>query len=130
MAQGRKTGGKVKGSKNKRTLEREAQFQAAADALKASGVPIYDGDAHAYLMAVYKNESLPTETRMDAAKAAVRFEKPAKTENTNLGDNTRYLVALPSGEVSMDEWKAKYAPKPITEAKDRIDRALQPVTEH
>src|SRR5215204_1573677 len=72
---------------------------------------IYEGDAHSYLMTIYKNEGLPTDVRLDAAKAAVRFEKPAKTENTELGNNTRYLVALPNGEVSMDDWKAKYASK-------------------
>lgn len=123
MAIGRKTGGKVKGSKNKRTLAREEQIRAAAEAMKASGIPVYEGDAHAYLMTIYKNEGLPTDVRLDAAKAAVRFEKPAKTENTNLGDNTRYLVALPDGEVSMDEWKAKYAPKPAQMLADITEKA-------
>jgi hypothetical protein len=37
----------------------------------------------------------------------VRFEKPAKTENSELGNNTPYLVALPNGEVSVDDRKAK-----------------------
>jgi hypothetical protein len=42
-------------------------------------VPIpnaFEGDAHAFLMAVYKNEGLATQLRMDAAGAAIRYEKP------------------------------------------------------
>jgi hypothetical protein len=112
MAYGRKTGGRQKGTPNKRTLERQAAVQEAAKAIEAAaGDKAFTGDAHALLMAIYKNTDLPLEMRADAAKAALRFEKPAlaSTDNRNT-DTTRYLVALPSGEVSMDEWKAKYAP--------------------
>ena len=34
-------------------------------------------DAHALLMAIYKIENVPIEMRLDAAKSAVRYEKPA-----------------------------------------------------
>jgi hypothetical protein len=36
----------------------------------------FAGDAHAFLMAVYKNPKLDLHTRIDAAKAAIGYEKP------------------------------------------------------
>jgi hypothetical protein len=86
--------------------------------MRASFVPaialVFEGDAHSLLALIYKNEGLLTEMRADAAKAAIRFEKPAlaSTDNRNT-DTTTYLVALPSGEtITREEWKAKYGPKP------------------
>jgi hypothetical protein len=38
---------------------------------------VFEGDAHALLMAAYKDPALPMDLRVDAAKAAVRYEKPA-----------------------------------------------------
>ena len=38
---------------------------------------VFQGDAHAFLMMVYKDPSLPLALRLDAAKAAIPFEKPA-----------------------------------------------------
>lgn len=35
----------------------------------------FTGDAHKLLMMVYKNQQLPIMVRLDAAKAAIRFEK-------------------------------------------------------
>jgi hypothetical protein len=114
MAYGRKTGGRQKGTPNKRTLERQRALEAAAKAIaEATGADAFDGDSHALLMAIYKNQTLPIELRADCAKTAIRFEKPAlaSTDNTNR-DTRRYVVALPNGETSLDEWKAKYAPQP------------------
>jgi hypothetical protein len=37
----------------------------------------FTGDAHAFLMSVYKDPSKPESLRVDAAKAAIRFEKPS-----------------------------------------------------
>lgn len=112
MAKGFKTGGRKKGTPNKRTEARERQVQeAAAKIAAAMGGKAFDGDAHALLMAIYKNEELPIELRADCAKAAIRFEKPALASTDNrITDTTRYLVALPNGETSLDEWQAKYAP--------------------
>ena len=36
-----------------------------------------EGDAHAYLMSVYKDPLKPENLRIDAAKAAIRYERPA-----------------------------------------------------
>ena len=37
----------------------------------------FDGDALAYLMSVYKDPLKPENLRIDAAKAAIRYERPA-----------------------------------------------------
>ena len=37
----------------------------------------FEGDALAYLMSVYKDPSKPENVRIDAAKAAIRYERPA-----------------------------------------------------
>jgi hypothetical protein len=37
----------------------------------------FPGDAHALLVAIYRDESLPLSMRLDAAKSAVKFERPA-----------------------------------------------------
>src|SRR2546423_831322 len=37
----------------------------------------FEGDAHAFLTAVYKHPNIPMELRITAAKAALRVEKPA-----------------------------------------------------
>jgi len=37
----------------------------------------FEGDAHAFLMAVYKNPEAEFAHRLDAAKAAIRYEKPS-----------------------------------------------------
>lgn len=36
----------------------------------------FKGDAHAYLMAIYKDPAKPEALRIDAAKAAIRYERP------------------------------------------------------
>ncbi len=72
-----KTGGRRRGTPNKRTAEREQVVAAAAKKIAvALGEDAFDGDAHAFLMAVYKNDRLPVELRMDAARAAIGYEKP------------------------------------------------------
>jgi hypothetical protein len=55
MAKGQKTGGRQKGSRNKRTQERE-EATAQAVALIGEVIPdAFSGDVHAFLVAVYKN---------------------------------------------------------------------------
>jgi hypothetical protein len=64
MASGFKTGGRRKGSRNRKTvLLEEKGRKALAEAL---GPHAIDVDAHSLLTAIYKNEA-----------AAIRFEKPA-----------------------------------------------------
>jgi hypothetical protein len=71
-----KTGGRKRGTPNKRTLERERAMAAAAlKVAEVLGPEAFDGDAHALLMSVYKDTRFPIELRLDAAKAAVPYEK-------------------------------------------------------
>ena len=74
MAPGFKTGGRVKGSRNKAVLAREAAMAEAAKLLQASDGEKFDGDAHSLLKAVYQNPAFPISLRNDAAKAALRIE--------------------------------------------------------
>jgi hypothetical protein len=100
MASGFKTGGRRKGSRNRKTvLLEEKGREALANALGPHAV---DVDAHSLLMAIYKNEAHPIELRLEAAKAAIRFEKPA------LGsiDQSVKLETKPASEMSDDELAA------------------------
>ena len=69
-----KTGGRVKGTRNKRTVER---MKALADMVNQMGGKLFDGDAHTFLSGIYKNTALPVELRIDAAKISIRYEKPS-----------------------------------------------------
>lgn len=69
--------GRPKGAKNKHTKERLEKIERdAKEIAETIGVTAFDGDAHAFLMTVYKDEAQPLELRLDAAKAAVGYEKP------------------------------------------------------
>lgn len=84
MAYGFKTGGRKKGVKNKRTRRIESAARRLLDEAKGvlgdQGAKLFEGDAHALMVLTYKNPALPLDIRMDAAKAAIRFEKPAFTQ--------------------------------------------------
>ena len=73
--------GRPKGAKNKRTLEREAHARAmAALVTQALGEDAFDGDAHALLMAVSKNNQAPIHLHVDAAKVAMKAEVGERRE--------------------------------------------------
>ena len=56
-------------------------------------------------MAIYKDTELPMDMRLDAAKAAIRFEKPALSSVDQKGDAApRYIANLPQGSSSPEEW--------------------------
>jgi hypothetical protein len=38
---------------------------------------VFEGDAHALLMFVYKNPALDIQIRLDAARVAIKYEKPS-----------------------------------------------------
>src|SRR5579883_2092108 len=74
---GERRGGRQPGTPNKRTVEREkAMREAALKAEEAIGEGAFSGDAHALLMMTYKDTALPLDTRLEAAKAAIAYEKP------------------------------------------------------
>jgi hypothetical protein len=71
----RKTGGRKKGTPNRRTQALRQQMQATAEAVSAVVPNAFDGDSHALLVAIYKDPSHPIELRLDAAKAAIGYER-------------------------------------------------------
>jgi hypothetical protein len=110
MAIGRKTGGRKAGSKNRRTLQIEAAGKDALEAVSAAlGTDAFDGDAHALLAAVYKDLAKPIELRVDAAKAAIRYEKPALSSVDQKGNAVpQYIAYLPTGSATAEEWLAEH----------------------
>jgi len=83
---GRKTGnprGRSKGAKNKRTEKLQAEVAKVAASIEHTVPNAFSGDAHAYLMRVYKDPAKADNLRIDAAKAAVQYEKP-KLATTDL----------------------------------------------
>ncbi len=77
---GKRTGkprGRPKGAKNQHTRKREESIaQAAAVTIAALGLQAFEGDAHALLMLVYKDRAQPLSLRLNAAQAAIGYEKP------------------------------------------------------
>jgi hypothetical protein len=83
--------GRPAGAKNKRTKEREAAVHAAAARLEGTIDGAFEGDAHTFLIAVYKDPEMPLNIRVDAAKAAIGYEKPklnASEHNLRTNDDT------------------------------------------
>ena len=69
--------GRPKGAKNKRTVEREADMREMAARIGNAVGGAFEGDALAYLTSIYKDPAKPENVRMDAAKAAIRYERVA-----------------------------------------------------
>ena len=103
MAFGKKTGGRVKGSRNKAVIAREAAMAEAAKLLQASDSDKFDSDAHSLLKAVYQNPVFPISLRTDCAKAALRIESPSEDEST-----PRYVCIMPPPIPNLEAWKRRY----------------------
>jgi hypothetical protein len=72
-----KTGGRKAGTPNKRTVAVQMAAAAAAERIgTVLGPDAFEGGAHALLMSVYKDPNQSIGLRLDAAKAALPFEKP------------------------------------------------------
>lgn len=109
---GERRGGRQAGTPNRRTAAREQALQAVADRIAATIEGAFEGDAHAYLVFIYKDPKQPTELRLDVAKAAIRFEKPSLASTTLKGDagNPIGFVLVGAREpVSAKEWLAECA---------------------
>jgi hypothetical protein len=74
---GERRGGRQKGTPNRRTAELQKAVAEASAALEGAIPEAFAGDAHALLIAVYKDPAKDWTLRVDAAKAAIRYEKPA-----------------------------------------------------
>jgi hypothetical protein len=69
-------GGRKAGTPNKRTVALQNATAAAAEQINATlGREGFEGDAHTLLMSVYKDPNQPIGLRMEAAKAALPYEK-------------------------------------------------------
>jgi len=70
-------GGRPKGSLDRYAREKRRKMELIADQLSHELAGNYfEGDAHAYLMSIYKNNTIPMPYRIDAAKACIPYEKP------------------------------------------------------
>jgi len=83
---GKKTGGRKKGTPNKRT-DKSLQLRQNAAAVLEDLLPnAFKGDAHTFLMAIYKDPTVDQAIRLDAAKAAAPYEKPKLASTEFKGD--------------------------------------------
>lgn len=114
MALGRKTGGRKKGTLNKRTQQSRVALKRAEAILREKIPGLFEGDAHAFLMAVYKNPNLDTRTRLEAARVAVSYEKPALSrveQKTDLTMHDKRTVEEQKAEL-VDRLQAMLADSP------------------
>jgi hypothetical protein len=77
---GAKTGrprGRPKGSKSRRTIVREAAMADAAKRAERTISEPFAGDAYELLVHIYKDPGRQLALRLDAAKTAIRYERPA-----------------------------------------------------
>ena len=95
--------GRPAGALNKRTKAVAKAVEQAATTLAAIIPDAFPGDAHAYMMSIYKDPSLPQELRLDAAKAAARYEKPA------LSSVTATLTHKPASALDDDDLAQRIA---------------------
>jgi hypothetical protein len=77
--------GRPVGAKNKRTVEREEAMKEASKQIASVVYGAFEGDAHAFLMAVYKDPDIDLKIRLDAAKAAICYELP-RLASTKVSD--------------------------------------------
>jgi hypothetical protein len=99
-----------KGAKNKRTLLLEGTTRQLLDnAGNILGENTFEGDTHALLILTYKNTSLPLQIRLDAAKAAIRFEKPALSAIDAHVEDERFHYVVSDEPMTDEEWKKSTA---------------------
>ena len=68
--------GRPKGSTNKVAIARRTLVAKAGDRAARRIDNAFTGDSHEFLATVYKDPMQPLERRIEAAKAAIQFEKP------------------------------------------------------
>ncbi len=74
--------GRPPGRKNNKTLALEEATRQAAASIDGA----FEGDAHAFLAAVYRDPAVPLEIRIMAAGRALRVEKPALSASHSVSE--------------------------------------------
>ncbi len=74
--------GRPPGRKNNKTLALEEAARQAAASVDGA----FEGDAHAFLTAVYRDPAVPLEIRITAAGRALRVEKPALSASHSVSE--------------------------------------------
>jgi hypothetical protein len=69
--------GRPRGRGDKRVTARDDRLREVSATLGQLIPDAFDGDAHALLIALYRDPRVPLELRKDAAACALRVEKPA-----------------------------------------------------
>jgi hypothetical protein len=89
-------------------LNFSASPECIDNAKEIIGGDLFEGDAHTFLMLTYKDKSLPHNLRLDAVKAAIRFEKPALTaiDANNTIEKVHYAIS--DEPMTIEEWVAKF----------------------
>ena len=116
MGQGgqRPGAGRPAGARNKRTLAAEVKAREVAAVIEHALDEPFLGDAHALLVAIYKDPAQPIELRIEAAGKAIRFEKPilASIEVQAEGMVRHVISAEPLPPEERDrEWLAQHGAK-------------------
>jgi hypothetical protein len=109
---GTKSGGRKKGTPNKRTvLDREEAKEAAKKIAAAAGIKLEDVDAHTLLQLFYRCEDFTPRFRKECAAEALKYEKPAlsstDSRSTELVHN---VVMMPAPVKDLAEWRSLHDP--------------------
>ena len=109
----RQGAGRKKGSTNQRIKRLRSEMRAVALRIKQVIPEAFDGDGHALMVAIYKDPDMPIDLRLEAAKAAVRYEKPALSSVEHSGVVGQvYVARMPAKVDDLSEWQKRYAPDP------------------
>jgi hypothetical protein len=91
-APGERRGGRKTGTPNKRTQELREAMTTAAKQIEQLIADAFEGDAHALLVAIYKDPTRTIELRLEAAKAAIGYEKSRLASVQVAGDQENPLA--------------------------------------
>jgi len=87
MHGGRREGaGRPKGVRSGSTLKRAQELDETRRRVEERLPDAFQGDAHELLVEIYKDKTHPLSVRIDAAKAAIGYEKPKLGSVQHTGD--------------------------------------------
>ncbi len=93
MRGGKREGaGRKKGSAGQKTIARAERVKEVAQAIEQTVPGAFIGDSHDFLMTIYKDPLQPMPLRIDAAKAAIGYEKPKLAAVEHSGDKDNPLA--------------------------------------